>query len=271
MSRSPANKRTRLVLWATAALLGVTMASQARSQAARNDAETLHDQCVALAQNNPQAALDRAELWRSEGGGFGAQHCAAVALYGLARYGDAALRFEELAAAMMGTPKLQRAQTLALAGQSWLAADDAAHAKADFDAALALNGDDADLLIDRAEAFAALNKYWEAIDDLNRAIELAPKRPDAYVYRGSAYRAVDALDLALEDIERGLAIEPDLVLGLLERGNLRRLKSNPAGAREDWLRVIKLAPNSAAAAAARVNLERLTAETSPAEAKPKMP
>jgi tetratricopeptide (TPR) repeat protein len=250
-------------------------ATGARAQAAGEDPATLHDGCVALAHSNPQDGLDRAELWRSEGGGFFADHCAAMALYGLGRYSDAARGFEVLATAMMAAPKLQRAQTLDQAGQAWLAADDAARAKADFDAALALDKDDPDLLIDRAEAQAALKKYWEAIDDLNRVLELAPKRADAYVYRASAYRAVDAIDLALEDVERALAIEPNSTLGLLERGNARRLKGNAAGAREDWLRIIALAPESAAAAAARVNIERLSAksETPPedAAAKPKMP
>lgn len=243
--------------------------------AGSDDAALLHDRCVALVNSNPQQGLDRAEVWRSEGGGFAADHCAAMALYALARYADAARRFEELATAMMAAPKLQRAKTLDQAGQAWLAADEAARAKADFDAALALDKDDPDLLIDHAEAQAAQKHYWEAIDDLNRAIEVAPRRADAYVYRGSAYRSVDALDLALEDIEHALSIEPDSVLGLLERGNTRRQKGNAAGAREDWLRVIKLAPSSAAAAAARVNLERLSAKSdAPPEAagapKPKM-
>jgi tetratricopeptide (TPR) repeat protein len=274
MPRFPVNSGRLLLSVAAVLLSGMSGAAPARAQApAAEDPAALHDRCVALVRSDPQAGLDRAELWRSEGGGQGAAHCAAMALYALARYQDAALRFEELATAMMAAPKLQRAQTLDQAGQSWLAADEIAHAKADFEAALMLDKDDPDLLIDHAEAEAAEKKYWEAIDDLNRVIELSPNRPDAYVYRGAAYRAVDALDLALEDIEHGLLIEPDFVLGLLERGNTRRLKGNAAGAREDWLRIIKLAPGSAAAAAARVNLERMSAKTeeppATAPAKPK--
>jgi tetratricopeptide (TPR) repeat protein len=273
MSRFPANSRLILLGAAALSLLGASPSAGAPAPVAGEDAATVHDRCVALAHSNPQAGLDRAQLWFSEGGGFNADHCAAIALYELRRYAEAARRFEELATAMMAAPRQQRVETLDQAGQAWLAADDAARAKADFDAALTLDKDDPDLLIDRAEAQAALKKYWEAIDDLNRVIELDPKRADAYVYRGAAYRAVDALDLALEDVERALAIEPDSILGLLERGNTRRLKGDPLGARADWLRILKLAPDSAAAAAARVNLERLSAKNDAppdaAAAKPK--
>jgi tetratricopeptide (TPR) repeat protein len=262
MPRCPVNRQAGfLVAAALISLLGAGLAAPGWAAQGRGDDDAAHDRCVALVHSNPKAGLDRAELWRSEGGGFAADHCVAMALYELGRYGEAARRFEELAAAMMAMPKSRRAQTLDQAGQSWLAADDAAQAKADFDAALALTGEDPDLLIDRAEAFAALRHYWEAIDDLNRVTEIAPKRADAYIYLGSAYRAVDALDLALEDIERGLALEPDSVLGLLERGNTRRLRGDATGARQDWQRVIALAPTTAAAAAAKVNLDRFAADS----------
>jgi tetratricopeptide (TPR) repeat protein len=272
-SRSPANSSAVVLLAAVLALTaGTARGGPGPLMREGEDENTVHDSCVALADSNPTQGLERAKAWRSEGGGFAADHCAAMALYDLGRYDEAAQGFEELAAAMMAMPKPQRARTLAQAGQSRLAGDDPRRAKADFDAALALNGDDPDLLMDRAEAFAALKQYWDAIDDLNRAVELAPERADAYIYRGSAYRSLDALDLALEDVERGLAIEPDSVLGLLERGNTRRLKGDAEGARADWLRVVELAPATPAAAAAQVNLDRLGAKSASADtAPPKKP
>ncbi len=117
--------------------------------------------------------------------------------------------------------------------------------------------------IDRAEAFADLGQYWDAIDDLNRAIELAPSRAEAYIYRGTAYRYVDARELALEDIQHGLALAPNSTMGLLERGNLRRLSGDVAGARQDWLRVTELAPQTPEGKAATVNLANLEARATP--------
>jgi tetratricopeptide (TPR) repeat protein len=223
----------------------------------RDQGSARYDRCIAQVHSDPKDGLERAQLWRIEGGGWAADHCIATALYQLKDFRGSAQRFEALAAAMADAPAAQRAGALDQAGQSWLAADEPARAKPDFDAALALQADDPDLLIDRAEALAAQAQYQPAIRDLDRAIALAPGRADAYIYRGSAYRSLAALDRALDDVEHGLKLEPASVLGLLERGNIRRLKGDTAGARQDWRRVAELAPDSAAAAAAKVNLDRL--------------
>ncbi len=244
------------------AALAVPAAAQRR--ATSDDVAMIHDRCVAFARANPKEGLERAKLWRDQGGGVAADHCIAMALYALKDYRGAATQFEELATAMLGMPNAQRAQALDEAGQSWLMIDESARAKAAFDAAITLDDKDPDLLIDRAEAYAGLKQYWDAIDDLNRAIELAPKRGDAYIYRGSAYRYVGALDLAMEDVERGLSLAADNVLGLLERGNLRRLKGDIAGARKDWQRVAELAPDTPAGQAAKANLAKLGAADAPA-------
>lgn len=259
MSRSPAsNSAAFLVLSVVLSSLAAGLVAPASAQRINEDAmNTLHDRCVGFARQHPKEGLEKAKQWREQGGGFWADHCIAMALFILKDYAAAAKRFEELAAAMMGMPADQRGITLDQAGQSWLDAGDFARAKAAFDGAIAFKGDDAELFIDRAQAFAALKQYWEAIDDLNRAIDLAPRNAEAYIYRASAYRSVDALDLALEDIERGLAITPNNVLGLLERGNVRRLKGDASGARQDWQSVVKLAPDTPAGKAAKLNLAKL--------------
>lgn len=259
MSRSPAsNSAAFLVLWVVVSSLAAGWAAPALAQRVNQDAmNTLHDRCVAFAREHPKEGLEKAKQWREQGGAFWADHCIAMALFVLKDYAAAAKRFEELGAAMMGMPAEQRAITFDQAGQSWLDAGEFARAKAAFDAAIAFKGDDGELFIDRAQAFAALKQYWDAIDDLNHAIDLAPRNAEAYIYRASAYRSVDALDLALEDIERGLAIAPNNVLGLLERGNVRRLKGDAAGARQDWQSVTKLAPDTPAAKAAKLNLAKL--------------
>jgi tetratricopeptide (TPR) repeat protein len=239
-------------------LAGLACPLPAAAQRLGDDIATIHDRCVAFVRNNPKVGLDRARLWKEQGGGFAADHCIAMALFQLKDYTAAATLFESLATAMLGMPADQRAQALDQAGLAWLDAHEPARAKAAFDGAMALHGEDPDLLIDRAQALADLKQYWDAIDDLNRAIELAPKRADAYFYRGTAYRYVDARDLAAEDIDRGLALAPNSTMGLLERGNLRRLKGDAAGARQDWLRVTELAPNSLEAKAAKMNLGGLS-------------
>ncbi len=216
-----------------------------------------YDACLAQARRDPGAALETAEAWRESGGGFPAQHCAAIALIGLKRYGQAAQRLEELASAMMTEPAAVRGGALDQAGQAWLLADRLDRAKAAFDAALGFEPHNPEFMIDRAEALAEGGHYWEAIDDLNRALALDPNNVDALVFRASAYRHVggaDALELAQADVDRALKLAPDSVSGLLERGNIRHLRGDTVGARADWQKVIALAPQSLAAQYARGNL-----------------
>lgn len=215
------------------------------------------------ARNNPKSALKTARTWREAGGGFPAEHCAAIALIGLKRYADAARRLEALAGAMMTESADLRGGALDQAGQAWLLADKPARAKAAFDGALAFEPHNAAFMIDHSEAVAAAGHYWEAIDDLNRAITIEPDNVDALMFRASAYRHVggaDALALAQADIDHALKLKPDSVPALLEQGNIRRLRNNAAGAKADWERVIALAPQSNAAQYARYNLAHIKAD-----------
>lgn len=219
-----------------------------------------YDVCLAHARRDPKAALKSAELWRDAGGGFPAEHCAAIALFELQRYPEAAQRLEALAGQMMTEPAELRGDALDQAGQAWLRADQPDRAKAAFDAALSFVPRNPEFMIDRAEALADGGHYWEAIDDLNRALDIEPKNLDALIFRASAYRHVggaDALELAQADADRALKLAPDSASALLERGNIRRLRGDISGAQADWRRVIAVAPGSQAAGYARNNLAHL--------------
>ncbi|HEY3920290.1 MAG TPA: tetratricopeptide repeat protein [Stellaceae bacterium] len=269
----PASKRHRasgLGLFAAALTLGLGAAAAVAAKpqssippAPLPDAQH-YDRCIATARSDPQKAYDDAESWLNLGGGFPAQHCAAVALVGLKKYAEAATQLEGLANAMMQAGPEMRADALEQAGQAWLLADRPADAKAAFDAALAFEPKDPELLIDRAEALALDGKFFDAIDDLNTVLDQTPNRVDALVYRASAYRQLGSLDLALDDAERALRLDPDSAPGLLERGNIRRLKDDDSGAKADWQRVVQLAPGTPAAQSARDNLVRLAAGSLPA-------
>lgn len=216
-----------------------------------------YQKCLDAARQSPKDGLAQAEDWRNGDGGFPADHCAAVALFGLKRYPEAAQRFEALAGAMMTEGPAMRAGALEEAGQAWLLAGDAKKALAAFDAALSYTPQDADLYIDRARADAEAKDFKTAIADLDRALAVAPERTDALIYRGSAYRQLNDLARARADLDAALKSAPDDVDGLLERGNIRRLMGDPAGAGDDWRRVAKLAPASPAAASAKANLAQL--------------
>jgi tetratricopeptide (TPR) repeat protein len=216
-----------------------------------------YDRCIKLAKQDPAAAQKLALAWHERGGAHPADHCTAVALIGLKQYKEAAVRLEALAQSMATAPPELRAEVLDQAGQAWGLAGDSARAYAAAGAAVALQPNDPDLLIDRAQAAASAGYFDKAIADLDHVLKAEPVRLDALIYRASAYRALDRLDPALADIESALAQAPNSVPALLERGNIRRLRGDSEGARQDWQRIGQLAPGSQADMAAKANIERL--------------
>jgi tetratricopeptide (TPR) repeat protein len=239
----------------------------AQPRPAEADAAT-YERCMKLARDNPSAGKELAENWSARGGAHPAEHCQAVALIGLKQYKPAAARLEKLAEAMVSAPATLRAEVLAQAGQAWLLAGDAGRAYADAGTALGLRPDDADILIDRAEAAGSAGWFDKAVADLDRVLKTDPSRVDALIYRASAHRELGQLDPALADVEAALKLTPNSVPALLERGNIRRLKGDLDGARQDWLRVAALAPGSAAESAAKANLGHIDDKSDAPPTKP---
>ncbi|WP_119167650.1 tetratricopeptide repeat protein [Algihabitans albus] len=238
-------------LAAFCALVWVALATPVAAQ--QINAEQEYMACLQLARTAPNDAEASAEAWEEQGGAGPARHCRAVALARLGRFAEAA---EMLEALIGDVPETMKAGLLIQAGQAWLMADDAVRAYGAQTQALEYQPNDVELLIDRSITLAGLGRFWESIDDLNRASDLAQDRVDVYVYRATAYRFVEAYDLALEDVGRALQLDPGHPEGLMERGILRYQNGNVSGARQDWQAVVDVAPNTPAAVAARENLWR---------------
>jgi tetratricopeptide (TPR) repeat protein len=217
-----------------------------------------YDHCMELAATNPQNALEIAQNWQDKGGGRAAGHCTAVALFGLGRFGEAALRFESLAEDA-SAPADARVSLWAQAAQAWLFGEKAERSVVLLTKALEMAPEDDTLLVDKALAEADLGRYQDAVNDLSAAIKLRPGMADAYVFRASAYRQLNFLDQAEADADKALSLDQFHPEGLLERGNIRRLKKDKLGARRDWMTLLTVAPKSEAARAAKTNLDRMDA------------
>jgi len=215
-----------------------------------------YEQCLAMLPNDPSGAANFAEGWTD--GGEGAAHCAALAEVALGDVRTGADRLEQLAAASHA-PAAAQASVYEQAAGAWLMAGEAARAFAAGTAALALAPDEPDLLVDRAVAAAALNRFEDALNDLTHALEADPRRAEVLVLRAAAWRHVGQLGLAQDDVDRAIAIDPENAEALLERGILRQRNNNPAGARQDWQRAMALAPDSSTADLAEQNLALLEA------------
>ncbi|HEY4136805.1 MAG TPA: hypothetical protein VGO34_16500, partial [Alphaproteobacteria bacterium] len=146
--------------------------------------------CLALAAQNPDAAIARAKSWWESGANFAARHCLGIALAQKQQYVQAGKIFEDLAADGQQPVAPLKADLYGQAGQAYYLAGLNDRAIGAFDRALALKPRDPDLLIDRAVARDDADKHFEAIDDLNVAIEEAPDRAEAWLYRAAAYRHV---------------------------------------------------------------------------------
>src|SRR5437660_4330541 len=86
--------------------------------------------CMALARKEPLKALPVAEKWKAEGGGLGARHCVALAMFEAGKPGQAAAQFEAIARDLGQERPGLRAELWAQAGQAWMEAGQAENAAA---------------------------------------------------------------------------------------------------------------------------------------------
>lgn len=243
-----------LVALLTSAALSQEATTDAAADPAQDQSQ-LYAACMATARSDPAAAEAQAKAWFEQGGSGAAEHCQAVALIGLGRYTEAGELLERLARALPQTEATTIADLFGQAAQAWMLAGSYDRAIAVLDQSVKLAPYDVEFRIDRAVAKASGGKYWESIDDLNEAAEMAPGRNDILVLRATAYRFVEAPELALEDLDRVLASDPRNADALFERGMLHAMAGEIENARAAWQQVLQVAPGSPTAEAAKANLE----------------
>ena len=209
----------------------------AAAAAAADDDGTHYARCMDLSTRDAATALADATQWSKSGGGAAAEHCAARALTGLKRYGEAAARLDARPRAP-ATPAGMRGEIFSQAGNVWLLAGDGAKAVASLRSALTLSAGDADLFADLGRADAMLRNWKDAVLDLNAAINLR-RDSGLLVLRASAYRALKDYRAALADLNAALAIRPGNADALLERGLLRCDLGDVGGARGDFTQAAK--------------------------------
>jgi tetratricopeptide (TPR) repeat protein len=114
----------------------------------------------------------------------------------------------------------------------------------DLNRALELEPNNVHALWNRGEIYRLLGRYDEALDDLNRALKLEPNNVHALDNRGVTYRMLGRYDEALDDLNRALKLEPNNVFALWNRGEIYRLLGRYKEALRDLNRALKLEPNN---------------------------
>jgi len=205
-----------------------------------------YDKCLSLIESDPNDALDYAQAWQTstEQISLAARHCAALAMSALGRYQDSAILLSEVAIAMDNkpneVPKEARAEAYAQVANAWTLAKDNKKALAAIDQALALDPS-ADYVMMRANIHA-LAKNWDAVRiDTGKVLAELPTDADALTLRATAYRNLGSPQAALEDVNRAIEIAPHNLTALLERGRTKAAMHDMTGARADWQQVVTIA------------------------------
>jgi Flp pilus assembly protein TadD len=207
-----------------------------------------YTECMNLARLEPLKALPAAEKWMAEGGGLGARHCVALAMFESGKHIEAATQFEAIARDMGRERPGLRAELWAQAGQAWIEAGQAENAAAAQSRALDLKADDPELWVDRGLSYAAMRAWPRAISDFDRALALRANDVEVLVLRAAAWRNSGDPARAAADAERALKIAPDHSEALLERGFDALARGDKSVASTDFTKVLRLVPPDSDAA-----------------------
>ena len=185
--------------------------------AAGNDAR--YQDCSKKAADNPQLALKEAEQWMIESNVASAQHCKAIALFGLKRYRESAAELQRLAIRLEKSDRMLWANVLHQAARSWELAGNPTRALASLDYAISGLDDLAyekstaarvlsDILIKRSEVHAATGDKLSAVQDLDHAASLQPKDEKVRLARAKLLIDLGEKSLAKEDVQAVLKQNP---------------------------------------------------------------
>lgn len=244
-------------------LAGSSVAAQnSAGFASTPDNLRLYRECMSLARQEPLRALPMAETWKGQGGGLGARHCKAIAMFETGRHVEAATELEAIARDMGQARPGLRAELWAQAGQAWSAGGQADKAAAAQSQALDLKTNDADLWVDRGLSYASLRDWPRAVSDFDRALALRPNTVEILVLRAAAWRSAGKPDRSLADAQLALKLAPDNTGALLERAFTSLARGDKAGAQTDFKKVLSLVPpDSEAARRAEAGLRGETEQT----------
>ncbi len=213
--------------------------------------------CVERAEALPDFALAEARLWERQGGGADARLCQALAQMLRGDWETAAPLLEASAIELTREPLVARANLWSRAATAWSNIHKNDKAEAAIGQALALTPKDPQLLLDRAILRAGAERYWDAVADLNKVIEHAPKLTEAWLLRAQAYHVLAQDSKSMSDVVQALQLSPQNSEALLLRGNLYAAKSDMVHAKQDWESVRRVAAGSPAAGVALENLNAL--------------
>jgi tetratricopeptide (TPR) repeat protein len=183
-----------------------------------------HQACVEAIADDAEYAYEEALAWRSQGGGWPARHCVALALIALDEVEEGAARLQANAEGATGASDHTRAIMLGQAGEAWLSAGQPGEAAAAFERGLDFAPGDYGLALGVAEARLAGEDWERAEMAAGRAIAIDAGPAAAWRVRGEARLAMGRLDDAEADMRAGRERAPDEIDLLLLRGRINEAR-----------------------------------------------
>jgi tetratricopeptide (TPR) repeat protein len=114
----------------------------------------------------------------------------------------------------------------------------------DYDTALELDPDDAEVLAYRGAAYRNLEEYSDAMDDLTAAIDLDETYAYAWRERGLVYYDIDEYEEAIIDYNEALHLDPDHALTYFNRAYAYYYLKDYRHAKEDFETYLEMVPDA---------------------------
>ncbi len=94
----------------------------------------------------------------------------------------------------------------------------------------------------QARDYVSQNKLNEALESINKCLEIVPEQTDALSQRGVIYFHLQKEDLALMDMDRAVSLDKTNAYRYSSRAYIRAAYKDIEGAEQDYLKAIELDP-----------------------------
>jgi len=109
-------------------------------------------------------------------------------------------------------------------------AGDADGALADYNAGLSIDSDLSEGYVDRGATYIALRRYDDALQDINRGIQMGARRPHiAYYDRAIVDEAMGNIRGAYEDYKKAVELQPDFTLATEQLSRFKVVRHTGGG------------------------------------------
>lgn len=201
-----------------------TSASAAQSEA-RNAERMRYQTCIAMSGDDPAEALEEAQIWRIEGGGWPAEVCEAHAYIALGDFDVAAGILEELASQRRaGMVDAERVDFLTLAGETRARSGNTDAALDNYAAALELAPYSILTLSGRGRLHLAEENWGGLARDAQSLVDLVPESAEGWYLRAAFNLNTGNLDAATSDIEAARDRAPERIEILVLRGQINEAR-----------------------------------------------